>query len=1044
MQVRPDLKEEMAATKEQAAREERLRVALARLSASSSHVDPPSAAPVSPVQRRKAPSEVAGGGVGALGSPSGGAERAMLAAAAIAPPPQAEQMACLMVEIAEAEDELTKAEGTAEVLEYMHTNIAALRTDLRRAKERGEAERDHLTLVIARVENEREHARSQAQQAVHELNRAREREAKRSAQRAARLAKLRKEQELAHRMATDPKTVQPHPLLVKLEEEKHARLDAATAVAARDAAEGHLENASKQAKVEKQLAKLEHAFAQMSLRVVPDMPLRAKLRHVVEFVRNGDRTVQVQVQETSARRDRLATQLLEVREALAQWQVGGGGGSGSGAVGSGAEGSGAMQGREGGEAGVAGINQPAVSVSTANVVAATAAPTPPVGCSPLWADELEEVRLQARREAEARVSEVEERHDRAQKLAERALQQLQALHMALANSADWTVGAIRRVEREVREQRETMKVAAVEANESAEAVRPHLPSASPNPMYHLPSGSPRRRQRSSIQRGAMHRTVKGAALTAFEHGQLDGAVTSASPSASSPGSPSSVFLTAVADPAEVTEERAGSLDRASRLSSMQSEPLDAISMQSDRASRLSSMQRGAAKGAGGAMWSFGGSPVPAPTAAADDDDGDDDDDDRARISHFAASVAAPVPATVTGGNYSDALGICDEFDEEEAERDGVEPLARLEQALAALMVVATPLLDAREGEEYARAAAIAAAAHSTAAREAPTKTPTKAPPLNRRSVGSQSVDSQVAMALDSAPWSSPPSALNSARTSAHSSPTVAWPLPEGEWPLPPASSYSLQAPPAPSTAPAPPAPAPPAPSTAPQLSASLSASSEPRAVASTRTGQPSVSLGTVHASLSAPCMGAAPSEPRAVASTRTGQPSPSLGGVVTTALVATPHPSSPPAGATHVAALNTAHLTATPSPSARRRGADKAPPFSREELKAASAKVLRMGKTRDAHKRAPPTPAQLKASRAALEYIKLARSAGASSGACFKTNLALVRLKAAATDHWGRPQTIPHLGKDLATSKSELLWMERPSPSAQDSQGPFLETRTIH
>jgi hypothetical protein len=63
-------------------------------------------------------------------------------------------------------------------------------------------------------------------------------------------------------------------------------------------------------------------------------------------------------------------------------------------------------------------------------------------------------------------------------------------------------------------------------------------------------------------------------------------------------------------------------------------------------------------------------------------------------------------------------------------------------------------------------------------------------------------------------------------------------------------------------------------------------------------------------------------------------------------------------------------------------------------------------------------------------YIKLARSAGASSGACFKTNLALVRLKAAATDHWGRPQTIPHLGKDLATSKSELLWMERPS---QDS-----------
>ena len=1024
MQVRPDLKEEMAATKEQAAREERLRVALARLSASSSHVDPPSAAPVSPVQRRKAPSEVAGGGVGALGSPSGGAERAMLAAAAIAPPPQAEQMACLMVEIAEAEDELTKAEGTAEVLEYMHTNIAALRTDLRRAKERGEAERDHLTLVIARVENEREHARSQAQQAVHELNRAREREAKRSAQRAARLAKLRKEQELAHRMATDPKTVQPHPLLVKLEEEKHARLDAATAVAARDAAEGHLENASKQAKVEKQLAKLEHAFAQMSLRVVPDMPLRAKLRHVVEFVRNGDRTVQVQVQETSARRDRLATQLLEVREALAQWQVSGGGGSGSGAVGSGAEGSGAMQGREGGEAGVAGINQPAVSVSTANVVAATAAPTPPVGCSPLWADELEEVRLQARREAEARVSEVEERHDRAQKLAERALQQLQALHMALANSADWTVGAIRRVEREVREQRETMKVAAVEANESAEAVRPHLPSASPNPMYHLPSGSPRRRQRSSIQLGPMPGTGKGAAIKTFEQGQPDGAVTSPSPSASSLGSPSFVFLTAVAETAEETEERAGSLDRASRLSSMRGR-----------------CQRGAAKGAGGAIWSFGGPPVPAPTAAAEDDDGDDDDDDRARLAHIAASVAASVPATVTGGNYSDALGI---FDEEDAERDGFEPLARLEQALAALMVVATPLLDAREGEEYARAAAIAAAAHSTAAREAPTKTPTKAPPLNRRSVGSQSVDSQVAMALDSAPWSSPPSALNSARTSAHSAPTVAWPLPEGEWPLPPASSYSLQAPPAPSTAPAPPAPAPPAPSTAPQLSASLSASSEPRAVASTRTGQPSVSLGTVHASLSAPCMGAAPSEPRAVASTRTGQPSPSLGGVVTTALVATPHPSSPPAGATHVAALNTAHLAATPSPSARRRGADKAPPFSREELKAASAKVLRMGKTRDAHKRAPPTPAQLKASRAALEYIKLARSAGASSGACFKTNLALVRLKAAATDHWGRPQTIPHLGKDLATSKSELLWMERPSPSAQDSQGPFLETRTIH
>jgi hypothetical protein len=58
-------------------------------------------------------------------------------------------------------------------------------------------------------------------------------------------------------MATDPRTVQPHPLLVKLAEEKMARLDAATAVAARDAAEGLLENASKQAKVKKQLARLE-------------------------------------------------------------------------------------------------------------------------------------------------------------------------------------------------------------------------------------------------------------------------------------------------------------------------------------------------------------------------------------------------------------------------------------------------------------------------------------------------------------------------------------------------------------------------------------------------------------------------------------------------------------------------------------------------------------------------------------------------------------------------------------------------------------------
>ena len=952
MQVRPDLKEEMAATKEQAAREERLRVAFARLSASSSHVvleSPPSAAAVSPVQRRRAPSEVAGklagGGVGALGSPSGGAERAMLAAAAIAPPPQAELMASLMVEVAEAEDELAEAEGTAEVLEYMQSNIAALRTDLRRAKERGEAERDHLNLVIAREDNEREHARSQAQQAVHELNRAREREAKRSAQRAARLAKLRKEQELAHHMATDPRTVQPHPLLVKLAEEKMARLDAATAVAARDAAEGLLENASKQAKVKKQLARLEHAFAHMSsiLRIAPGTPLQTKLRHVVEFVRNGDRTMQVQMQETSARRDRLAAQLLQLREALAQWQVVGGGGSGSCA-----EGGGAKQGREGGEAVVAGTNQPAVSVSTANVVAAAAAPIPPVGSSPLGADELEEVRLQARREAEARMSEAEERHDGAQKLAERASQQLRALQMALANAADWTVGAIRRVEREVREQRKTMEVAAVEANESAEAVRPRLPSGSPPPLYHLPTGSPRRRQRSSIQLKPMPGTGKGAAaIKTFEHGQSDGAVTSPSPSASSLGSPSSVFLTAVAEKAEETEERAGSLDRASRLSSM-----------------TGRCQRGAAKGVGGAIWSFGGPPVPAPTAAADDDDGDDDDDDRARLAYISASVAASVPATVTGGNYSDALGI---FDEEDAERDGVEPLARLEQALAALMVVAAPLLDAREGEENARAATTAAAARTTAAREAPTKAPTKA--------------------------------LTKALTSAHSSPTTAWPLPEGQ--SPPASSSSalsraLQAPPAPSTAPARSAP-----SAAPQLSASLSAPCicGPRAV-----------------------VGAAPSEPRAVASTRTGQPSPSLDGVATAAWVAPSHPSSPPAGAAHVAA--------TPSPSARRRGADKPPPFSREELKAASAKVLKMGKTRDAHKRAPPTPAQLKASRAALEYIKLARSAGASSGACFKTNLALVRLKAAATDHWGRPQTIPHLGKDLATSKSELLWMERPS---QDS-----------
>ena len=947
MQVRPDLKEEMAATKEQAAREERLRVAFARLSASSSHVvleSPPSAAAVSPVQRRRAPSEVAGklagGGVGALGSPSGGAERAMLAAAAIAPPPQAELMASLMVEVAEAEDELAEAEGTAEVLEYMQSNIAALRTDLRRAKERGEAERDHLNLVIAREDNEREHARSQAQQAVHELNRAREREAKRSAQRAARLAKLRKEQELAHHMATDPRTVQPHPLLVKLAEEKMARLDAATAVAARDAAEGLLENASKQAKVKKQLARLEHAFAHMSsiLRIAPGTPLQTKLRHVVEFVRNGDRTMQVQMQETSARRDRLAAQLLQLREALAQWQVVGGGGSGSCA-----EGGGAKQGREGGEAVVAGTNQPAVSVSTANVVAAAAAPIPPVGSSPLGADELEEVRLQARREAEARMSEAEERHDGAQKLAERASQQLRALQMALANAADWTVGAIRRVEREVREQRKTMEVAAVEANESAEAVRPRLPSGSPPRMYHLPTGSPRRRQRSSIQLKPMPETGKGAAIKAFEHGQSDGAVTSPSPSASSLGSPSSVFLTAVAEKAEETEERAGSLDRASRLSSM-----------------TGRCQRGAAKGVGGAIWSFGGPPVPAPTAAADDDDGDDDDDDRARLAYISASVAASVPATVTGGNYSDALGI---FDEEDAERDGVEPLARLEQALAALMVVAAPLLDAREGEENARAATTAAAARSTAAHETPTK------------------------------------ALTKALTSAHSSPTAARPLPEEQ--SPPASSSSalsraLQAPPAPSTAPARSAP-----SAAPQLSASLSAPCicGPRAV-----------------------VGATPSEPRAVASTLPGQPSPSLDGVATAAWVAPSHPSSPPAGAAHVAA--------TPSPSARRRGADKPPPFSREELKAASAKVLKMGKTRDAHKRAPPTPAQLKASRAALEYIKLARSAGASSGACFKTNLALVRLKAAATDHWGRPQTIPHLGKDLATSKSELLWMERPS---QDS-----------
>jgi hypothetical protein len=947
MQVRPDLKEEMAATKEQAAREERLRVAFARLSASSSHVvleSPPSAAAVSPVQRRRAPSEVAGklagGGVGALGSPSGGAERAMLAAAAIAPPPQAELMASLMVEVAEAEDELAEAEGTAEVLEYMQSNIAALRTDLRRAKERGEAERDHLNLVIAREDNEREHARSQAQQAVHELNLAREREAKRSAQRAARLAKLRKEQELAHHMATDPRTVQPHPLLVKLAEEKMARLDAATAVAARDAAEGLLENASKQAKVKKQLARLEHAFAHMSsiLRIAPGTPLQTKLRHVVEFVRNGDRTMQVQMQETSARRDRLAAQLLQLREALAQWQVVGGGGSGSCA-----EGGGAKQGREGGEAVVAGTNQPAVSVSTANVVAAAAAPIPPVGSSPLGADELEEVRLQARREAEARMSEAEERHDGAQKLAERASQQLRALQMALANAADWTVGAIRRVEREVREQRKTMEVAAVEANESAEAVRPRLPSGSPPRMYHLPTGSPRRRQRSSIQLRPMPESGKGAAIKAFEHGQPDGAVTSPSPSASSLGSPSSVFLTAVAETAEETEERAGSLDRASRLSSM-----------------TGRCQRGAAKGAGGAIWSFGGPPVPAPTAAADDDDGDDDDDDRARLAHISASVAASVPATVTGENYSDALGI---FNEEDAERDCVEPLARLEQALAALMVVATPLLDAREGEEYARAATTAAAARSTAAHETPTK------------------------------------ALTKARTSACSSPTAARPLPEEQ--SPPASSSSalsraLQAPPAPSTAPARSAP-----SAAPQLSASLSAPCMP-----SRRG----------------VVGAASSESRAVASTRTGQPSPSLDDVATAAWVTPPHPSSPPAGAAHVAAM--------PSPSARRRGADKPPPFSREELKAASAKVLKMGKTRDAHKRAPPTPAQLKASRAALEYIKLARSAGASSGACFKTNLALVRLKAAATDHWGRPQTIPHLGKDLATSKSELLWMERPS---QDS-----------
>jgi hypothetical protein len=849
-------------------------------------------------------------------------------------------MASLMVEVAEAEDELAEAEGTAEVLEYMQSNIAALRTDLRRAKERGEAERDHLNLVIAREDNEREHARSQAQQAVHELNRAREREAKRSAQRAARLAKLRKEQELAHHMATDPRTVQPHPLLVKLAEEKMARLDAATAVAARDAAEGLLENASKQAKVKKQLARLEHAFAHMSsiLRIAPGTPLQTKLRHVVEFVRNGDRTMQVQMQETSARRDRLAAQLLQLREALAQWQVVGGGGSGSCA-----EGGGAKQGREGGEAVVAGTNQPAVSVSTANVVAAAAAPIPPVGSSPLGADELEEVRLQARREAEARMSEAEERHDGAQKLAERASQQLRALQMALANAADWTVGAIRRVEREVREQRKTMEVAAVEANESAEAVRPRLPSGSPPPLYHLPTGSPRRRQRSSIQLKPMPGTGKGAAIKTFEHGQPDGAVTSPSPSASSLGSPSSVFLTAVAETAEETEERAGSLDRASRLSSM-----------------TGRCQRGAAKGAGGAIWSFGGPPVPAPTAAADDDDGDDDDDDRARLAYISASVAASVPATVTGGKHSDALGI---FDEEDAERDGVEPLARLEQALAALMVVATPLLDAREGEENARAATTAAAARTTAAREAPTKAPTKA------------------------------------RTSACSSPTAARPLPEEQ--SPPASSSSalsraLQAPPAPSTAPARSAP-----SAAPQLSASLSAPCicGPRAV-----------------------VGATPSEPRAVASTRPGQPSPSLDGVATAAWVAPSHPSSPPAGAAHVAA--------TPSPSARRRGADKPPPFSREELKAASAKVLKMGKTRDAHKRAPPTPAQLKASRAALEYIKLARSAGASSGACFKTNLALVRLKAAATDHWGRPQTIPHLGKDLATSKSELLWMERPS---QDS-----------
>jgi hypothetical protein len=227
----------------------------------------------------------------------------------------------------------------------------------------------------------------------------------------------------------------------------------------------------------------------------------------------------------------------------------GGGGSGSCA-----EGGGAKQGREGGEAVVAGTNQPAVSVSTANVVAAAAAPIPPVGSSPLGADELEEVRLQARREAEARMSEAEERHDGAQKLAERASQQLRALQMALANAADWTVGAIRRVEREVRKQRKTMEVAAVEANESAEAVRPRLPSGSPPPLYHLPTGSPRRRQRSSIQLKPMPGTGKGAAIKAFEHGQSDGtAVPSPSPSASSLGSPSSVFLTAVAETAEETE-----------------------------------------------------------------------------------------------------------------------------------------------------------------------------------------------------------------------------------------------------------------------------------------------------------------------------------------------------------------------------------------------------------------------------------------------------------------------------------------------------------